>query len=83
MVLCFEECVMLRVIISVSFSGALRKQKKQVRLVPEFRGCFRAAGKHLLNPLRYEQPTHNRTCLILRGTSKKRCEYRTGSFRIQ
>lgn len=83
MVLCFEECVMLRVITSVSFSGALRRQKEQVRLEPEFGGCFRAAGENLLNPLISEQPTHNRTCLTLRGTSTKVCEYCTGSFRIQ
>lgn len=80
MVLCFEECVILRVITSVSFSGALRRQKKQVRLVPELRGCFGAAREHLLSPLSNEQPTHNRTCLILRGTSSKLCEYCTGSF---
>lgn len=74
MVLCFEECVILRVITSVSFSGALRRQKKQVRLVPELRGCFGAAEEHLLNPLSNEQLTHNRTCLRLRGTSIKLCD---------
>lgn len=55
MVLFFEECVILRVITSVSFSGALRRQKKKVRLESEGRGCFGATGEHLLNPLRNEQ----------------------------
>lgn len=34
--LCFDECVILKFITSVSFSGALQRKEQQVRLVLEF-----------------------------------------------